>query len=114
MILLADFEQIHTTARNIASGNEATLKIGYLYNQNILELLLTPDDFSMLTPEVKIQLIQGNHEELFELLRTDRVELLISDQRCAFSDEYVNLILTSRDTYIKTTIKKSYIYYAKQ
>lgn len=57
----------------------------------------------MLTPEVKIQLIQGNHEELFELLRTDRVELLISDQRCAFSDEYVNLILTSRDMYIKTT-----------
>lgn len=57
----------------------------------------------MLTPEVKIQLIQGNHEELFELLITDRVELLISDQRCAFSDEYVNLILTSRDTYIKTT-----------
>ena len=85
-----------------------------LYNQNILELLLIPNDFSMLTPEVKIQLIQGNHEELFELLRTDRVELLISDQRCAFSDEYVNLILTSRDTYIKTTIKKSYIYYAKQ
>lgn len=101
LILLADFEQIHTTARNIASGNEATLKIGYLRNQNNYELSLALDDFSMLMPKVKIQLTQGNHEELFELLRTDKVDLLISDQRRAFSDEYINLILASSAMYIK-------------
>ena len=37
----------------------------------------------------------GNHEELYALLRTGRVDLVLNDQRRAFSQEYVNLILTT-------------------
>lgn len=43
----------------------------------------------------------GNHEELYELLRTGGVDLVLNDQRRAFSDEYVNLILTVGNAYIE-------------
>lgn len=44
-------------------------------------------------PHVPIQLLYGNHEELFSMLRNGKVDLVLNDQRRAFSDEYVNLIL---------------------
>lgn len=43
----------------------------------------------------------GNHEELYNLLRTGGVDLVLNDQRRAFSDEYVNLILTVGNEYIE-------------
>lgn len=43
----------------------------------------------------------GNHEELFEWLQNEEVDLALSDQRRAFSDTYENLILTTRNEYIE-------------
>lgn len=43
----------------------------------------------------------GNHEELYELLRAGNVDLVLNDQRRAFSDQYVNLILTVGKEYIE-------------
>ena len=36
----------------------------------------------------------GNHEDLFDGLRLGKLDLVLNDQRRAFSDEYVNLILS--------------------
>ena len=37
----------------------------------------------------------GSHEELYGLLRTGAADIVLNDQRRAFSDEYVNLLLAT-------------------
>ena len=37
----------------------------------------------------------GNHEELHAMLRSEGVDLILNDQRRAFSEAYVNLLLTT-------------------
>lgn len=48
-----------------------------------------------------MQVKRGNHEELYAMLRSGEVDLVLNDQRRAFSDEYVNLILATVGSYIE-------------
>ena len=82
-------------AAKIARGDEAILKIGYLRSHNSPEVHQTLEEFTEKYPRVDLQLLYGNHEELFDLLRTGGADLVLNDQRRAFSDEYVNLILAT-------------------
>lgn len=101
LILIADYEQICREAAKIARGNIAVLKIGYLRSYDSPEVHQAIEEFSEKYPRVDLQLLYGNHEELFELLRTGGADLVLNDQRRAFSDEYVNLILATNKMYIE-------------
>lgn len=61
--------------------------------------------FSEKHPEVSVQIINGNHEELYDALRLGRVDLILNDQRRAFSDEYVNFVLTTSECYIEAAAR---------
>ena len=50
-------------------------------------------DFSQLYPEVSSSIVNGTHEELYHYIRFGGEDLILNDQRRAFSDEYVNLDL---------------------
>lgn len=95
LILTADYEQICGEAAKIARGGEALLKIGYLSSYSGRELSLALEDFSAKYPHVLVRLFHGNHEELFGLLRSEDADFVLNDQRRAFSEEYVNLVLTT-------------------
>lgn len=101
LILTADYEQMCNEAAKIARGDEAILKIGYLRSHNSPEVHQTLEEFTEKYPRVDLQLLYGNHEELFDLLRTGGADLVLNDQRRAFSDEYVNLILAANRMYIE-------------
>lgn len=101
LVLIADYEQICNEAARIARGDETTLKIGYLRSQNSPEVHQALEEFSEKYPRVDLQLLYGNHEELFDLVRTGGADLVLNDQRRAFSDEYVNLILSTNRMYIE-------------
>ena len=58
-------------------------------------------EFSEKYPDVSVQIINGNHEDLYTALREGGVDLILSDQRRAFSDEYINHILTTSECYIE-------------
>ena len=77
------------------------MEIGYLRSYNSLEVHQALDEFSAKYPDISVQLLYGNHEELFTLLRTGGADLVLNDQRRAFSDEYVNLILATGRMYIE-------------
>lgn len=51
--------------------------------------------FSSAHPDITVELIPGNHEELYQLLRRGLVNLVLNDQRRVFSEEYINVILAS-------------------
>lgn len=94
LILIGQYESICKEARKIATGNQATLKIGVLRNVDTSFLLDVLETFSKTYPHVFLEILSGNHEDLFEWLRTDRLDIVFNDQRRAFSEEYVNLVLT--------------------
>ena len=93
LVLLADYEHMCTQAAKIAGGSRASLTIGYLRCYSGNEFHRALETFSARHGDVNVSVEYGNHEELYALLRTGRVDLVLNDQRRAFSDEYVNLVL---------------------
>lgn len=49
----------------------------------------------------------GSHEELYRAMETDRVDLVLNDQRCAFSDRYNNEILAESRMYIEISSRNT-------
>lgn len=101
LILVADYEQLCRESSKIAHGDASALKIGYLRNYDSPEFYQSLEDFSAKYPDVSVQFLHGSHEELFALLRSKEADLVLNDQRRAFSDEYVNLVLTTGRMYVE-------------
>lgn len=95
LILTADYERMCAEAARIAKGDQASLKIGYLRCYTGAEFHRALELFSEKHPDVEVSVAYGNHEELYGLLRTGEADLVLNDQRRAFSDEYVNLLLAA-------------------
>lgn len=105
LILVADYEQMCSEAARIARGDEAVLKIGYLRSHNSPEVHQALEEFAEKYPRIDLQLLYGNHEDLFDLLHTGGADLVLNDQRRAFSDEYVNLVLATNKMYVELTAR---------
>ena len=90
--VLAAADMLVRGTRRVAAEDER-LRIGYLRSYGGLELHHAVAEFSALYPEVTLSIVAGTHEELYDLLRTGDVDVILSDQRRAFSDAYVNFEL---------------------
>lgn len=101
LILSSDYDRICRDAAKIASGDKAALRIGYLRCYSGNEFHRAVELFTGKYPDVSVQIEHGNHEELYKLLRTEKVDIVLNDQRRAFSDQYVNLILTTATAYVE-------------
>lgn len=113
LVLTADYERMCNEASKIAKGNQAALKIGYLRGYTGDEFHRALELFSEKNPDVAVSIEYGNHEELYAMLRSEQVDLVLNDQRRAFSDEYVNLILTTRSSYIEVSARSPLAQLAK-
>lgn len=105
LVLIADYERMCREAGRLAKDDKANLVIGYLRCYSGPEFHLALEEFSAKYPDVSVKIEYGNHEELYELLRSGGVDLVLNDQRRAFSDEYVNLILTVGSEYIEISTR---------
>lgn len=101
LILMADYECIIRESMKIANQDETVLRIGFLRGYVGTELHMAIEQFNVKYPDITIHIEQGNHEELYNLLRKEGADLVLNDQRRAFSEEYVNLILTTVNSYIE-------------
>lgn len=101
LVLIADYERMCQEVKQLSKEKQSTLVIGYLRCYSGQEFHLALEEFSEKHPEVSIKIEYGNHEELYEQLRTGRADIVLNDQRRAFSDQYVNLILTVGSEYIE-------------
>ncbi len=101
LVLIADYERMCQEARRLAIADQATLTIGYLRCYSGQEFHLALGEFSAKYPDVAVGIEYGNHEELYGLLQTGGVDIVLNDQRRAFSDQYVNFILTVGSEYIE-------------
>lgn len=94
VVLTADLEQLRRDTLRIARSGGKELNLGYLISYSGEEFNHALAAFSELHPEVELRVTVGNHEDLFDGLRFGKLDLVLNDQRRAFSDEYVNLILS--------------------
>lgn len=101
LILIADYERICKEARKIAFSGEAILRIGYLRSYNGDELKYAIEKFSEKYPDVTINIEYGNHEELYRMLENGSIDIALNDQRRAFSDTFVNVILSTNNSSIE-------------
>lgn len=92
-------------AAKIAKGDQASLRIGYLRCYTGGEFRRALELFSEKHPDVDVSVISGNHEELYAMLRAGQADLILNDQRRAFSDEYVNLLLTTCESYVEVSAR---------
>lgn len=104
---------VHETKR-LGTNHELQLRIGYLRCYSGLELHQAIAEFSKVHPEVEISIVNGTHEELYDFLRFGCVDFILSDQRRAFSDTYVNFKLMQCGCYAEVSLyhslsKKDYI-----
>ncbi len=94
LVLTAEFDRLCRETKEIAAGDDFTLRIGYLKGYGGGELHQAVAEFAARYPKIPIQVRYGNHEDLYEWLRSEQVDLVLNDQRRAFSDVYVNTVLT--------------------
>ena len=103
--LLDEADEICRETIRIGQDDESTLRIGYLRCYSGQELYQAVAEFSRLYPEVSIHIVNGTHEELYDLLRFGGVDVILSDQRRAFSEEYVNFQLLSCGCYAELSVQ---------
>lgn len=105
LVLIADFERIRAEAAKISRAGEAALHLGYLRGYGGREFRRALSLFAAQYPDVGLRIEPGNHEELFDGLREGRLDVVFSDQRRAFSDAYVNLVLYSGGSFIELSAR---------
>lgn len=91
--VLDEIGEIRRETIRIGQDEERQLRIGYLRNYSGQELHQAVAEFSQSYPEISISIVNGTHEELYDLLRFKKADLVLTDQRRAFSDQYHNFQL---------------------
>lgn len=98
--ILSSVEEARAETVRIGTDSELKLNIGYLAGYDGTELQSAIVEFSRQYPETIVTAFKGTHEVLYRALRTGAANLLLSDQRRAFSDEAENFILARAPAYI--------------
>lgn len=101
LVITADLEQLCRETVRIDRKDAAELHLGVLSTYSGDEFNRAIAAFSEKYPAVELTIISGNHEDLYDALRFGKADLILNDQRRAFSDEYENLILTETICYVE-------------
>lgn len=99
--VLKEISRVVGESRKIALDEKASLRLGYLKNYGGHEFQIAISEFAKKYPNVDIHIFAGTHEELYERLINEQVDLVLNDQRRVFSDLYNNLILTEQKCFIE-------------
>ncbi|MCO8194495.1 MULTISPECIES: LysR family transcriptional regulator [Anaerofustis] len=103
LILLEKAEEIKQETIAIAKNKRNYINFGYLNNYEGDRLKKAIIKFTSIYPNTDLNLISGNHEDLYENLRDGKVDIVLNDQRRAFSDNYVNQYLFSNKYFIEVS-----------
>lgn len=101
LILLDEADRICKETVRIDKKSNRQIRIGYLKCYGGQELQYAIAIFTEQNPHIDISIVNGTHEELYNLLCAGKVDLVLNDQRRAFSNEYENFHLHSCYCYIE-------------
>lgn len=98
--ILSEIDSMQVKAKLLAGNDKYTLRVGYLIGYNGNELLDTISEFKEKYPEVEIELVADNHDEVADQTLADNVDLMFGDQRRAFSKDFNNYNVAKLYKYI--------------
>ncbi len=101
LVITSDLAKLEQETIRIARGDNIQLRIGYLKSYGGSEFQDAAVAFSKQYPLTPLHVMNGNHEDLYDALRTGQVDLVFNDQRRVFSGKYVNLELATTTCYIE-------------
>lgn len=101
LVLTSDLNQLIQDTKKLADNSTETFRIGYYKGYHGTELTDAVASFSQLHPQVNISTKVASHEELFLAMELDRIDLVLNDQRRAFSDLYHNEILCESQMFVE-------------
>lgn len=101
LIIRSDIEQMIRETKRIDGKDSAELRLGFYKGYHGNEFSEAVSAFSAAYPTVEIQIMSGSHDDLYHALMDNQVDLVLNDQRRAFSSSYNNLVLSKSKTYIQ-------------
>lgn len=101
VVLTADLEQLRRDTLRVGRADLQELNVGCLVSCSGDQFHHAIAAFTELYPETELRVIVGNHEDLFGGLRFGKLDLVLNDQRRAFSDEYENHILSESRCFVE-------------
>ncbi len=105
LVITDEIERIKQSILKISKQKNDILKIGYINSYCGLEIHKAIVEFSQIYPNIDIEVHTGNHEDLYELMKNDKLDIIINDQRRALSEEYINHYLYKSSCYIEISNK---------
>ena len=81
LIIVSDYDRLVRDSSRIAQNDHAELRIGYLKSYAGGAVRSAVALFSEKYPDVRASIMSGSHEELYEALRNENVDIIMSDQR---------------------------------
>lgn len=104
-LVLQETEGIWRETVRIGHENaQNRIRVGYLKSYSGQELRQVVAEFSRLYPEISMSLVSGSHEQLYRLIKNGEVDMVLNDQRRAFSDAYENKILQKRPVVVEISV----------
>ena len=104
LVLIADYDAICHELQRMNGNKDEILHVGVLKGYSGNEFQNAVSAFTAKFPDVTIEVIHGNHDALYTLLRNSRIDIVLNDQRRAFSDEYINIVLEIREYYAEISV----------
>lgn len=101
LVIINDINQMTQQTKKIANKDKKIIRIGYYIGYNSNELSEAITEFSIKYPSIGVQAMLGSHEELYKALEEDKLDIILNDQRRAFSNAYYNEILFESNVYIE-------------
>lgn len=92
-LLIKKAEELRRETIRIGQDDELQLRIGYLSGYEGKELQETIYQFTEDYPEVILSVARYSHEDLFNLISNNEIDLVLSYQRRAFLEAYENFHL---------------------
>lgn len=99
LVLVADYEAVCRELQHIAGHKGEQLSVGVLKGYSGSEFQNAVAEFTSQFPDVSVSVTYDNHDALYEPLRKGEIDIVLNDQRRAFSDEYLNIVLDIREYY---------------
>ena len=99
LVLVADYESVCRELQHIAGHKGEKLSVGVLKGYSGSEFQNAVAEFTSQFPDVSVSVTYDNHDALYEPLRKGEIDIVLNDQRRAFSDEYLNIVLDIREYY---------------
>ena len=98
--ILSEFDELVVNVRNRQLATAQTLRIAYLNVYRGHELEKAVVEFSSALPNIAMDLRALSHEEIYRALTSEQIDIALSDQRRAFSEDFENTVLAETPIYV--------------